>query len=40
MSDKNLFIHFNMMKNILLIVLLFVVGCGTKKDAEISSTTL
>ena len=40
MSDKNLFIHFNMMINILLIVLLFVVGCGTKKDAEISSTTL
>ena len=40
MSDKNLFIHFNMMKNILLIVLLFVVGCGTKKDTEISSTTL
>ena len=40
MSDKNLFIHFNMMKNILLIVLLFIVGCGTKKDAEISSTTL
>jgi len=40
MSDKNLFIHFNMMKNILLIVLLFVVGCGTKKDAEIFSTTL
>ena len=29
-----------MMKNILLIVLLFVVGCGTKKDTEISSTTL
>ena len=40
MSDKYLFLHFNMMKNILLIVLLFVVGCGTKKDAEISSTTL
>ena len=40
MSDKYLFLHFNMMKNILLIVLLFVVGCGTKKDTEISSTTL
>ena len=40
MSDKYLFLHFNMMKNILLIVLLFVVGCGTKKDAEIFSTTL
>ena len=40
MSDKYLFLHFNMMKNILLSVLLFVVGCGTKKDAEISSTTL
>jgi len=35
--SKNLFLDFNMMKKILLILFLFLAGCGTKKDTEISS---
>ena len=37
--SKNLFLHFNMMKKILLILFLFLAGCGTKKDKEISSNS-
>ncbi len=37
--SKNLFLHFNMMKKILLILFLFLAGCGTKKDTEISSNS-
>jgi len=37
--SKNLFLHFNMMKKILLILFLFLAGCGTKKDTGISSNS-
>ena len=37
--SKNLFLHFNRMKKILLILFLFLAGCGTKKDTEISSNS-
>ncbi len=37
--SKNLFLHFNMMKKILFILFLFFVGCGTKKDTEISDNS-
>ena len=37
--SKNLFLHFNMMKKILLILFLFLAGCGTKKNTEISSNS-
>ena len=37
--SKNLFLDFNMMKKILLILFLFLAGCGTKKDTEISSNS-